>query len=258
MLSPAAMSDATSARAMLGGMPVLHDAGDWFALAKPSGLPVHRGYTGERDTVVDRLREPLGGVVHVAHRLDRGTSGVLLIARSADVARELSEAFATRQVDKVYIALVRGVAPADVLLDHAIPNGPEKDAPRIDARTRLRSLGMVHLVDSPLREPRYSLVRADPETGRFHQVRRHLSHLAHPILGDSDHGRPDHNRFLRARVGLARLALHAAELRLPGWPAPVRAPLPGDLAEPLRAMGFAAPLVDALAAGRFDEPVASG
>lgn len=227
-----------SAPATVGGMRVLHDAGDWFALDKPSGLAVHRGYTGERDTVVERLRRELGGVVHLGHRLDRGTSGVLLIARSAEVARQISESFAGHQVEKVYIALVRGVAPDDVRLDHPIPGGPEKGAERVEARTRIRCLGTVRLDGSPLREPRYSLVRADPETGRFHQVRRHLSHLSNPILGDSDLGRPDHNRLLRQRVGLGRLALHAAELRLPGWPAPVRAPLPDDLAAPLRALGF--------------------
>lgn len=223
-------------------MTVLHDEGDWFALDKPSGLPVHRGHSGERDTVADRLRKAMGGVPHTVHRLDRGTSGVLVVARTPDAARALGEAFAQRHTRKQYLALVRGVAPDEVEVDHAIPTGPERDAPRVDARTRLLRLATIRLDDSPLREPRYSLVLAEPETGRFHQVRRHLSHLAHPILGDSDHGRPDHTRLLRERVGLDRLALHAAALRIPrpggGAPVTLASPLPADLAAPLRALGF--------------------
>jgi tRNA pseudouridine65 synthase len=225
----------------LGGLPVLLDGSDWFAIDKPSGLPVHRGYTGERDTVVDRLRPCLGGTVHPAHRLDRGTSGVQIIARTREAARSVGDAFSERRVHKRYVALCRGVVPEAITIDYAVPTGPERDAVRADARTRIVRLGMVRIDGSPLKEPRYSFVLAEPETGRFHQVRRHLAHIAHPILGDSDHGRPDHNRFLRGRVGLSRLALHAASLRfLPpsGEEVEIWAPLPDDLTTPLLAMGF--------------------
>jgi tRNA pseudouridine65 synthase len=227
----------------LAGLPVLHEEDGWFALNKPSGLPVHRGYTGERRTLVDLLRRELPeGAVHTVHRLDRGTSGVLLVATRPELARAIQERFAEREVRKVYLALARGVVPEETVIDSPVPTGPEKGAPRVEARTRVRRLAFVRLDGSPLHEPRYSLLLAEPETGRFHQVRRHLSHIAHPLIGDSDHGRPDHNRLLRDRVGLGRLALHALELHLPhpltGAPVQLRAPLPEDLAAPLRALGF--------------------
>ena len=226
----------------IAGLPVLHEEEGWFALHKPSGLPVHRGYTGERRTLVDLLRKAGLGGVHPVHRLDRGTSGVLLMARTPEATRALQAPFTEHRVEKVYLGLARGVVAEDGVIDYAIPTGPEKDAPRAEARTRVRRLAMLRIDGSPLYEPRYSLVLAEPESGRFHQVRRHLSHTAHPLLGDSDHGRPDHNRLLRDRVGLNRLALHAAQLRFPhpetGAPLVISAPLPADLADPLRALGF--------------------
>jgi len=228
--------------AQLAGIPVLHDDEGWFALDKPSGLPVHRGYTGERRTLISLLRG--AGVLdaHPVHRLDRGTSGVLLMGRTPEATRALQEQFTSHSVRKTYLALARGVVPDDAVIDYAIPNGPEKTAPRVEARTRVRCLAVVRIDGSPLYEPRYSLILAEPESGRFHQVRRHLSHTAHPLIGDSDHGRPDHNRLLRDRVGLGRLALHAARLSLShpasGAPLTLSSPLPDDLTLPLRALGF--------------------
>jgi tRNA pseudouridine65 synthase len=99
------------------------------------------------------------------------------------------------------------------------------------------------MAHSPLREARYSWIEARPETGRFHQVRRHAKHLGHPIVGDANYGRSEHNALLRERFGIARLALHARAITLPAlgvratWLS-VRAPLPIDLAEALVAMGF--------------------
>ena len=95
---------------------------------------------------------------------------------------------------------------------------------------------------SPLRERRYTWIEALPETGRCHQVRRHAKHPGHPVIGDANYGRSEHNRFLAERAGLRRLALHAASIELihPATRAPLRvaAPLPDDLASPLAALGF--------------------
>lgn len=227
---------------LIAGLPILYEGDGWFALNKPSGLPVHRGYTGERRTLVDLLRREISTGIHPVHRLDRGTSGILLIARHPEIARIFQEYFSERRVHKLYSALARGVVPNDIVIDYAIPTGPERDAVRANARTRIRCLDTIRLPDSPLYEPRYSLILAEPETGRFHQVRRHMSHIAHPLLGDSDHGRPEHNRLLKARVSLQRLALHAAVLRFPhpttGVPLELRAPLPEDFTVPLQKMGF--------------------
>jgi tRNA pseudouridine65 synthase len=126
-------------------------------------------------------------------------------------------------------------------VDHPVP--PHEGATeRVPAVTTLRALTTRTLADSPLREPRYTWLEARPETGRFHQVRRHAKHAGHPVLGDANYGRSEHNRLLADRVGLRRLALHAASIDLvhPATGAPLRvdAPLPDDLAAPLALLGF--------------------
>jgi tRNA pseudouridine65 synthase len=221
-------------------LAVLHRDASVLAVNKPSGLAVHRGLDRAEDNVVARLAAlGLAGVAPV-HRLDRPTSGVLLCAMTPDVASALGRAFSEGRVRKSYVALVRGVAPEHELVDHPVPK--DEAGPRVPARTRVTRLAMVTVGDSPLRERRYSLVRAEPETGRFHQVRRHLKHLGHPVVGDSTYGRAEHNRLFADRFGLERLALHAEALTLShpehGGEMHLVAPLPPDLGAPLRAAGL--------------------
>jgi tRNA pseudouridine65 synthase len=160
---------------------------------------------------------------------------VLAFARNGDVARRLQPAFHDGRVDKRYVALVRGLAAERVLVDHPIPNKPK--GPRVPAVTEIRRLGVFE---------RYSLVEARPHTGRLHQVRRHLKHLSLPVIGDANYGKSEHNRLLRERFGLARLALHCLELRFDhpdsGELLAIRAPLPADLAGPLEQMGLSCPV----------------
>lgn len=202
-----------------------------LAVVKPSGMAVHRGWARDRVTAADLARDLCVRPVHALHRLDRGTSGVLLFALSADAARAASAAFESGAVEKQYLALVRGPAPDALHIDHPIPR--KEGGPRVPAVTDVRTLGHFE---------RYSLVEAMPRTGRLHQVRRHLKHVSLPIIGDSKYGKGEHNRLLRDRFGLARLALHAASVTLPhpatGASLTLVAPVPEDLAEPLRRMGF--------------------
>jgi tRNA pseudouridine65 synthase len=219
--------------------PLLLQNGGVSIIAKPSGLVVHRGHSGDRDSVVDRLRQAGLGSHHPAHRLDRGTSGCLLLVNDPVLARFFGDAFTRGLVKKTYYALVRGVAPEDTFVDHPIPK--DEGGERVPAQTRiLRRQTVGPIVDSPLREQRYSWVEARPETGRYHQVRRHLAHLHHPIIGDANYGKGEHNRFCRERFGLARLALHAASLTLPlpdGSTLTCHAPLPTDLVGSLHQIG---------------------
>lgn len=209
------------------------------AVAKPSGLSVHRGLDRSEDTVVDRLRAQ-GLDAHPVHRLDRATSGVLLCARTKAAAVALGAAFQQGGVTKRYLSLVRGVAPERELVDHAIP--VDEGGPRAAAQTLVRRLEHVTLASSPLREKRYSLVEAQPLTGRFHQVRRHLKHLSLPVLGDTTYGKSEHNRFCARAFGLQRLALHAATVSLVACegllPLQIRCPIPEDLRIAARRMGF--------------------
>jgi tRNA pseudouridine65 synthase len=220
---------------------IVHEDDDLLVVDKPSGLAVHQGWAREADVLVARVRAAHGPGIHPVHRLDRGTSGLVVLARSAEAVRVLQAAFEGGLVQKEYVALVRGAPPDEALIDYAIPR--REGGPRVEARTRYVALARTRLDESPLREPRYTAVLARPETGRLHQIRRHFAHVSHHVMGDSKHGRPDHNRLLRARVGLARLALHARGLSLPhprtGARLVLHAPLPPDLAEPFARLGLA-------------------
>jgi tRNA pseudouridine65 synthase len=192
---------------------------------KPSGLAVHRGWAPERDVAMTRTRDAIGAHVYPVHRLDRGTSGVLVFALSPDIAAALSQSFATGAVLKTYLALVRSTPPEHGLIDHPLPAGEGRDEPRVPARTafvRREVLG------------RYSLVEAHPETGRLHQIRRHLKHIGCPIIGDVRYGKGEHNRFFREHFDLHRMFLHALRIRFPhpatGETLDIEAPLPPELA----------------------------
>jgi len=204
---------------------------------KPSGLLVHRGWANDDDVAMFRVRDMLGAHVYPVHRLDRGTSGALCFARTREAAAILGESFESRQVDKRYLALVRGEPAASGTIDHPIPRSTESSAgaPRVPAVTRYELVAR-STVD------RCSLVLAIPETGRGHQVRRHLRHLGHPLVGDVNYGRGEINRRYRAEYGLHRLALHAHAIAFdhPVTRAPiaVTAPMPDDLAIPLERLAL--------------------
>jgi tRNA pseudouridine65 synthase len=191
---------------------------------KPSGLLVHRGWDRDDDVAMFRVRDAVGQHVHPLHRLDRGTSGALLFARSREAAATLSRAFEEGRIEKRYLALVRGVPPDSGVIDHPIPS--DEGGPRVRAVTRFRRLAR-STVD------RCSLVLAVPETGRLHQVRRHLRHIDHPLVGDVTHGSGVINRRYRQEYALRRLALHASFLAfqhpVTAMRVEVTAPVPEDL-----------------------------
>jgi tRNA pseudouridine65 synthase len=230
---------------MTATLDVLFEDESLLVIDKPSGVSVHRGLDADRDTIVHRLRA-MGKSAHPVHRLDRGTSGVLVCAQNAQVAATLGEHFATNTPQKIYVALVRGEAPAAIEVDHPVRNG--ETGPLVPARTTLERLAVVVAAASALRERRYSLVRARPHTGRFHQIRRHLKHTGNPVIGDANYGRSEHNRFCRQAFGLHRLALHAASITLPhpvsGAPLLLVAPLPRDLHDPFVAIGLASDAIE--------------
>jgi tRNA pseudouridine65 synthase len=207
---------------------------DLIVANKPSGLSVHRGWDDDRDVALFRVRDTIGQHVFPVHRLDRGTSGALVFARSALVAATMAKAFEAGEIHKEYLALVRGTPPDEGVIDYAIQKS--EDGPRVPALTRFRTLAR-SAVD------RCSLVLATPETGRLHQVRRHLRHINHPLVGDVKHGSGAINRHYRETYGLHRLALHASSIAFahptrPGERVSVVAPLPDDLASPLAALGL--------------------
>lgn len=185
------------------------------------------------------LRDQLGQWVYPVHRLDRATSGVLLFALSSEAAAAVSRLFAEGTVEKTYYALVRGVTEPGGRIDHPVPG--DEDGARVPAVTNY-----LKLWDNG----KYSLVEARPETGRYHQIRRHLKHLSHPLIGDVRYGKGEHNRYFREHYQLGRLALHARRLSLVhpdrGEKWELIAPLPEDLRGPLAALGVPPDLLSAL------------
>lgn len=202
-------------------LPVLWRDEHLVAIFKPAGWLVHRTGldAGETRFVVQTLRQQLGQPVYPVHRLDKGTCGVLVLALSSAAARSLCEAFAQHLVHKSYLAVVRGWAPEQAWVDHPLrPDDAPADAAPQTAYTRLRCLARLEWpesFDGRFSSTRLSLVHAEPLTGRRHQIRRHLKHLAHPILGDATHGKGPLNRWWAQRCGLHRLWLHAWSLQLP-------------------------------------------
>ncbi|MCE4553211.1 pseudouridine synthase [Pelomonas cellulosilytica] len=204
-------------------LPVLHADEHLVAIDKPPGLLVHRTQLAahEGEAALQLLRDQLGRPVWPVHRLDRGTSGVLLFALSAEVASLLGAMFEQGLMEKRYLALVRGWPARDGgLVDHPLARDPELPSagqPMLDAQTHwqvLQRLEWPVATDTRFATTRVALLAAEPLQGRRHQIRRHLKHIAHPILGDATHGKGPLNRAVAAHLGLQRLWLHAERLVL--------------------------------------------
>jgi tRNA pseudouridine65 synthase len=225
--------------ALAADLRVLYRDDALLIVDKPSGLVVHRGWATDRITALDLARELAGQWVYPAHRLDRGTSGVLVFGLSPSVAQQLERAFAEERVEKRYLALVRGMAPEAITIDHPLAKEPGK--PKLPSSTRVAHLDHFEVQNEETGDTRrYSWVEARPASGRPHQIRRHLKHISHPIIGDVRYGKADHNRLFRRRFGLDRLVLHAEQLSLPHPFEPrrvtVNAHLPDELVALLAAL----------------------
>lgn len=205
-------------------LPILFQDDDIVVVNKPSGLLVHRSAIDRQETVfaLQLVRDQLGQRVYPVHRLDRPTSGVLVFALSSENARKLSIEFAEGRVAKTYLAVVRGTPPAEALIDYPLKEELDEkadpwartDKPSQPAVTAISTLNTIELPIKVDKYPtsRYALVKAQPKTGRKHQIRRHLRHLGHPIIGDVAHGSGKHNRFFRTEFEVNRLLLACTEM----------------------------------------------
>jgi tRNA pseudouridine65 synthase len=188
---------------------------DYLAVVdKPAGLMAHASAMarGEEDFLVDRLRVQFGKPVFLVHRLDRATSGCLLVAFDRDIAGALGKIFMSREVSKDYLAVCRGWPESDLLLDYPLDGGPGKPEKK-PAVTRFLRLATAELAMPSAQHDssRYALLQCSPQTGRYRQIRRHLKHLSHHLIGDSSHGDGRHNRSFRM-LGVHRMLLHAWRL----------------------------------------------
>ncbi len=187
-----------------------------IAINKPSGLLVHKTSIAAHETVfaLQLLRDQIGQHVSPVHRLDRPTSGVLLFSKKEGILPMLKEQFADRSIQKTYLAIVRGIPVIkSALIDHPLTS--ERSGKLQEAKTHYTVLKETEIpFDTTGRYPtsRYSLLELKPETGRTHQIRRHLAHLRHYILGDKKHGDNKQNQFFEKQFGLENLLLHAEKL----------------------------------------------
>lgn len=224
------------------------------AINKPPGLLVHRSAIDRHETrfALQMVRNQIGQHVYPVHRLDKPTSGVLLFALSSELARIVSQQFAAGTVRKKYLSVVRGYAPPEALIDHALKvqldriadRDSRRDKPPQEAVTQLRRLATVEIPIAVDRYPqtRYSLVELTPETGRKHQLRRHMKHIGHPIIGDAKHGKGVHNRFFQNEYGCHRLLLACVGLEIvhpdSAQPLLLRAPVESSFQGVLEAFGW--------------------
>ncbi|HEX5757447.1 MAG TPA: pseudouridine synthase [Arenimonas sp.] len=219
MDTPSESADAQDARDQAAQpLPVLYRDARLAVVDKPAGLMVHDSALarGERDFAADRLREQFACPIFLVHRLDRATSGCLLLAFDREAASLLGRSLMAGEIDKAYLAVCRGwPEPIDGVIDHPLDGGPGKPQKK-PAVTRYQRLATTELPFPDARHPssRYALLRCWPQTGRFRQIRRHLKHLSHHLVGDSSHGDGRHNRFFRSQ-GIHRMLLHAESLTFP-------------------------------------------
>lgn len=225
-----------------------------IAIDKPSGWLVHRSDIDrhEKRIVMQALRDQLGGQhVHPVHRLDKGTSGVLLLAFAPATTRLLSQQFEQGLVSKTYHAIVRGWPAESGTIDHALVRDHDDYGRTISnkeaqsALTHFRRLATAELAVMVDRYPssRYALVELTPKSGRRHQLRRHMKHIAHPIIGDATHGKGRHNRLFQKLFGCHRLLLACTRLQLvhplTGVEISISAAIGDQFAEVLAALGWA-------------------
>jgi tRNA pseudouridine65 synthase len=215
-------------------LPIVYQD-DWFVCVnKPSGHLVHRGWGEDGPVTLQRLRDQLGRLVYPVHRLDRQTSGALLFAFYPEVARDLQRGLEHGQITKRYLALCRGCDPNLTHIDHPLSREPGQGELKA-AQTDLKLLGA---------KGRYGLYEVFPRTGRAHQIRRHLKHASHPVIGDVRYGKGEHNRLFRTEFDFHRLALHCALLSMKhprtGVQLELAADLPADFRRVLSQLGLSA------------------
>lgn len=195
------------------------------AVNKPAGMLVHRSWLDRHETqfVMQTLRDQIGQHVFPIHRLDRPTSGVLLFALNSEIANLLCQQFEQKGVQKSYLAVVRGYLQGSAQIDYPLKIQLDKIADKFaqadkEPQSAVSNYQGLAITEQPwavgkYQTARYSLVRLEPLTGRKHQLRRHLKHIFHPIIGDTQYGDLHQNRAFAEKTGVARLMLHAESLR---------------------------------------------
>ncbi|WP_210422484.1 pseudouridine synthase [Spirosoma sp. KCTC 42546] len=195
-------------------LPILYQSADLVAINKPHGLLVHRSMIASdaSEFAVQILRDQLGQRVYPVHRLDRKTGGVLLFALTESMNSIMQQQFMGALVDKKYIAIVRGYTPDEQTIDYPLRN--DETGVSQEAVTHLKTLRQTEIPLPFGKHPtsRYSLVELTPATGRMHQLRKHMAHILHPIIGDRPHGCNKQNKLFKEHFEMNTMLLHAQQI----------------------------------------------
>ncbi|WP_029406720.1 pseudouridine synthase [Thiomicrorhabdus sp. Milos-T2] len=210
---------------LLENLTILYQDEFIVAIHKPAGLLVHSSPIDKHETqfALQLTRDVINHKVYPVHRLDKATSGLLLLALDSNTARELSDQFMNHTISKTYLAICRGWVDDTGYIDHALKYKKDKIAEKLKreqlepqpAETAYRCLAQT-TVDHKIgryEQQRYSLIKLNPKTGRKHQLRRHMNHIHHPIIGDVTYGDRHHNHFFNEWLGQHRLYLAATSLQ---------------------------------------------
>lgn len=206
---------------------ILFEDTDLLVLNKPSDILVHKSMIDRHDklNIVDWLENQLSAKVFSVHRLDKPTSGCLIFAKSKGIAQKINGLFSEHKVVKSYIAIVRGYTDEEGQIDYPLKEEIDKmedsrTSRVLAAKSAITDYKRLATLELPIPNKRhsttrYSLVELFPKTGRKHQLRRHMAHIRHPIIGDTRHGDGTQNTIARTHLGCHRLLLHAKTLTLP-------------------------------------------
>lgn len=227
----------------LSTYPILYEDDDLIAVHKPTGIFVHRSNLDPSAKIfmVQEVRNLIGSRVYPVHRLDRKTSGLLLMAKSQQVQAIMNKKFKDRHVIKKYLAIVRGYTADQFRIDYPIMSDKGKMQDAVTFCTTLQKVE-IPISSGKFETSRYSLVEAHPLTGRMHQIRRHLSHIFHPIIGDRPHGCNKQNRFFLQNFELNDMMLHAATLEfdhpISSKEIKINAPVQDEFLRMFKTLGF--------------------
>jgi len=242
---------------LMNPIPILFQDEHIVAVHKPSGLLMHRTRLafGERECLLQTVRDQIGQRVYPIHRLDRPTSGLVVFGLSSNDARAISEQFVERRVKKTYQAVVRGHLDEHGTIDTPLQEKLDSLADarsRTDKEPQIASTAWTRVAQATCDTPvgryetaRYSLFEVHPKTGRQHQIRRHLRRMSHPIIGDRQYGDRDHNRFFEERFVSREMLLAATSLEFahPSTDQPIRieCPLTSEFQRVLTELGCSSP-----------------
>lgn len=238
----------------LDSFKVIYQDDDLVAIHKPAGLLVHRSPIDKHETqfAVQMTRDIIGKEVYPVHRLDKPTSGLLLFTLNKDAARNLGEQFMHHQIQKTYHAICRGWVNESGRIDKALKYHKDKLADKDKSADDIMQEAITDFIClqttthqaqiGKFSEQRYSLVELKPKTGRKHQIRRHLNHISHPIIGDVKHGDRHHNHYFNDWLGQHRLYLAATQLQFThpslGSKITINAPLEPSFDSALQKLNF--------------------